>query len=373
MTKLFGKDSKGNLKVWEVTTSGPEVTVTHGRLGGKMASTTTTSVAKNIGKSNETTPEQQAIIEAEAKVVKQLKKGYYHTKEDALGHIERTPMKAQDYKDHKHRIVYPCYMQPKLNGLRMLVDNEIKAQSKAGEDYKIPHHIYRNLVTFKANNLLGEGFDGEIYAGLISEGGLSLQQIVSAFRKENENTHKLKYYVYDSLEDVEQCVRQNSIVSIPMKLEYFEIDFPDNIVFVPWHWIENEEQGDQLFEYFVNLGYEGAMYRNLDGLYEYGRRSYDLIKRKPRYTTEVKVVSVIEDKIGQGVLTGVLENGNMVEFLMRKDADEEVNYRIYENALTLVGKYVEIEFEELSDAGVPTKPVGIRIRNVNEKTWEATE
>ena len=31
------------------------------------------------------------------------------------------------------------------------------------------------------------------------------------------------------------------------------------------------------------------------------------------------------------------------------------------------------EFEELSDAGVPTKPVGIRIRNVNEKTWEATE
>lgn len=373
MTKLFGKDSKGNLKVWEVTTNGSEVTVTHGRLGGKMASTTTTSVAKNIGKSNETTPEQQAILEAEAKVVKQLKKGYYHTKEDALGHIERTPMKAQDYKDHKHRIVYPCYMQPKLNGLRMLVDENLEAQSKAGEDYGIPSHIFSDLFYLKREGYYFKGFDGEIYAGLESEGGLSLQQIVSAFRKENENTHKLKYYVYDQPSNEPQWLRRDRVVNISFFIDYEDNVHPENIVFVPWYWIENEEQGDQLFEDFVILGYEGAMYRNLDGLYEYGRRSYDLIKRKPRYTTEVKVVSVIEDKIGQGVLTGVLESGNMVEFLMRKDADEEINYRIYENALTLIGKYVEIEFEELSDAGVPTKPVGIRIRNVNEKTWEATE
>lgn len=369
---LYGKDSKGNLKVWHVEVLDDEVTVSHGRLGGKMASTTTISTPKNVGKSNATTANEQAVVEAEAKVVKQLKKGYYETKEEALEHVERTPMKAQDYKDFKHKVVYPCYLQPKLNGLRMLIDENLKAQSKAGEDYVIPEHILLELRYLKENGLISHGADGEIYAGLESEGGLSLQQIVSAFRKPNENTHKLQYYIYDIPSDSNQFERVDQGLLMEFILEKTNKDLPFYIKVVPTHWIENEEQGDTLFQYYVDKGYEGVVYRNFDGKYEYGKRSYDLLKRKPRLTTEVKVMSVTEDKIGQGVLTGTLYNGRLVEFLMRKDADE-VNYRQHENALNLIGKFVEIEYEELSDGGIPTKPVGIRVREVDEKTWEAKE
>lgn len=58
---------------------------------------------------------------------------------------------------------------------------------------------------------------------------------------------------------------------------------------------------------------------------------------------------------------------------MRKDSDETINYRKEENALTLIGKFVEIEYEEFSDEGIPTKPVGVRVRKMIPGTWEPAE
>ncbi|WP_225393788.1 hypothetical protein, partial [Escherichia coli] len=62
--KLYGKDSKGKLKQWTVYTDGAVVTVAHGRVGGKITEKSYTAEAKNIGRSNETTPEEQAELEA---------------------------------------------------------------------------------------------------------------------------------------------------------------------------------------------------------------------------------------------------------------------------------------------------------------------
>ena len=49
---------------------------------------------------------------------------------------------------------------------------------------------------------------------------------------------------------------------------------------------------------------------------------------------------------------------------MRKDADPEVSYRKYSNALLLIGKAITYEYEELSDKGVPTKPVSVALREM---------
>ena len=68
-----------------------------------------------------------------------------------------------------------------------------------------------------------------------------------------------------------------------------------------------------------------------------------------------------------------MENGKVVEFLMRKDSDETINYRKAENAEMLIGKFVEIEYEEFSDGGIPTKPTGVRLREMVEGTWEPRE
>jgi hypothetical protein len=135
--------------------------------------------------------------------------------------------------------------------------------------------------------------------------------------------------------------------------------------------VSTPEEADAVYDYLVGLGYEGMMYRNADGLYEHGKRSSDLLKRKPIATTEAKVLSVRVDKNQDGVLTCELETGIQFDCLMRKDSHPTINYRKHVNAVELIGKYIELEMECLSEKdGVPLKPVGIGIREVNPETFE---
>jgi ATP-dependent DNA ligase len=210
-----------------------------------------------------------------------------------------------------------------------------------------------------------------VYAGLITDGGLSLQEIISAFRKKNDNTHKLEYHVYDipgggTFE--ERAQKLGKLHEKLMRLEYEGTKLPIKVV---WTGIVNDEdEAATVYNYLVSEGYEGMMYRNAKGLYEFGKRSYDLQKRKPRQTTEAKVIGCTVDKNNDGVLKCELETGVTFECLTRKDAHPTINYRKYENAKTLIGKFVEIEFEELSNSGVVLKPVSIGIREVDPVTWQ---
>ena len=352
MKTLYGKDSKGELRVWSVYTEGADVVVKHGKLGGKIQEKRYAAEPKNIGKANETSPESQALLEAEAKYVKQLKSGYFPTQEEALGFVEFTPMKAHNYKDYSGKIKYPCYMQPKLNGQRLMIDKNGVAWSKQGEPLELPAH----WVGIKELAVQVGGLDGEVYAGLESEGGLSLQKIISAFRKPNEDTPKLKYFVYDI---PTEGLTQEQRVALLMSIKENK-----NVVIVETFPCVNTEQGDSIYQEYVNMKYEGAVYRMPGGEYEFGKRSYNLIKRKPRQTAEAKVLSVEIDRNSWGILNCETFEGIRFKCQMKVDAGDK-NYREYNNALELIGLVIEYEFEELSDSGVPTKPSGIAIRRVD--------
>ena len=73
---LYGKDKNDGFKVWHIHTSGDTFVISHGKEGGKMTTKITKVEGKNRGRSNETTAEQQAILEAESRVNKQKDKGY---------------------------------------------------------------------------------------------------------------------------------------------------------------------------------------------------------------------------------------------------------------------------------------------------------
>ena len=352
MRNLYGKDSKGNLRMWCVYTDGSDVVVRHGILFGKIQEKRYATEPKNVGKANETTPEGQAVLEAEAKYVKQLKSGYFPTKEEALDFQEFTPMKAHSYKDYAAKVTYPCYMQPKLNGQRLMIDKHGVAWSKQGEPLELPAH----WVGVKELAIQLGGLDGEVYAGLESEGGLSLQRIISAFRKPNTDTPKLKYYIYDLPTDMPQHLR---IGLLNQRIA------PDSVVWSLGTHITSEETGEIYYQWCVDQGYEGTVYRMLDGEYEVGKRSYNLIKRKPRQTAEAKVLSVEKDRNNWGILQCITETGVLFKCQMKVDAGEK-NYREYDNALELIGQYIEYEYEELSDDGVPTKPSGVGVRAVDK-------
>ena len=381
MYELFGKSKAGKVLLWRVEVQGDEVIVTHGQNGGKLISKSYKAKPKNLGKVSETTAERQAVIEATALADKQKKRGYFEKIEDAIDFQSSQPMLAQNFNEHEHKVRYNCYVQPKLNGMRLKVVKKggvFTGESKAGLDSPVPPHWIYGLKMLDAYGLVDNGFDGEIYAGLQSEGGLSLQEIISAYRKYNENTAKLEYHVYDIPVEGEtfdqRAVRLANLYNKILTLENEGIKLPIKVVWTGL--VERPEEANRIYQYLVDQGYEGMMYRNADGMYEFGVRSYDLIKRKAFVDFEAEVLSVEEDKNSCGVLTCRTINGKHIgsvfKVLMRMDADE-VNYRDYNNALSLVGKTITVEADEYSDSGNPTKPRGIRVRNVNSITKESID
>lgn len=131
LPKLYKLTSTGKIQEWEISTENNVIVVIQGQADGKkQVYRDVIKNGKNIGRSNETTPSQQADAEAQAKWDKKSKKDYCLTIEKAnLNKKEKRanlggylPMLAHSWKKHAHKYLkYPCYVQPKLDGLRLLL------------------------------------------------------------------------------------------------------------------------------------------------------------------------------------------------------------------------------------------------------------
>lgn len=113
---LYGVDKTLEVKVWSVWTEGDTVFVEWGKLDGKKQIKTTVCKSKNIGRANETTPEQQAILEAQSKWNKQYDKFYRETIEEAKALLTEGVMLAQDYSKKPHFLEDRFYCSRKLDG-----------------------------------------------------------------------------------------------------------------------------------------------------------------------------------------------------------------------------------------------------------------
>ena len=163
---LYKIDSVGKLREWSVHAEENTFYAIKGLVGMKLITDTPTlCVAKNVGRSNETTPEEQAEIEAKAKWDKKIRSGYADTKEGAKVKKFYDPMLAQSYDDRKAEISYPLYSQPKLDGIRCIVrleDDVLVGRTRNGKLIDAIPHILKGLEGFfKAfpDTIL----DGELY------------------------------------------------------------------------------------------------------------------------------------------------------------------------------------------------------------------
>ena len=143
-----------------------EIEVLFGKKGGKIQKKITRiDVGKNIGKANETTYLQQAVSEAESKINKQKDKLYSEWQHVLHSRILPRPMLAHTYDKHAHKIKFPCYVQPKLDGcvsgdtliktkeygykpIQWIVENKIKCKVASYLHNKIQ---YRQVLTWFLN------------------------------------------------------------------------------------------------------------------------------------------------------------------------------------------------------------------------------
>lgn len=395
-------ESTKKMQVWKGWTEGSEVFCEWGELGGKMQQKVYTANPKNIGRSNETSANQQAKIELDAMYQSQMDNKHYKLSQiDAIesSQVCRIPRKITNYKDRFNKMANTLLTSVKLNGSRAcVVDGLLYSKIGRQEEIKVDH--LREAV----NKLGNINFDAEVYAH-----GLSLQRIRSAWLKPvktdkeiikiandrskknksdvkfktlpqaleyleynpNEDAPKLKFHVFDIPDDTDKPFKdrledlyylQSVVISCGLE-SLFEFIYPKQTC--------SHEERMTLLEEVYSQGYEGLVHYEPLGIYEYGKRSTNTAKSKPRVDGEARVVSVTKDKNGEGVLHCVasdkLDNVTFKCKMKVERRDGNRYERDYDSMLLLVGKWVTFSYEELSDAGIPTKPVSECERECDEQ------
>lgn len=364
MNKILYKAGKGGrIQQWECNVEGDELVTTYGTLDGKLQTKRTKCLPKNVGKANETSGNEQALLECFASYKDRINnKHYRETIEEAKGVVENciVPMKILNYKDHKDKLKKGYYESAKVNGSRaMFKDGEVISKAGRKEVFKVEH--LKDQVA-----QLSVDVDGEVY-----KHGWSLQRIQSARNKVNEDTPELELWVFDiPVKGVHFKDRVNMLKELAAEVNYKDLTYIKVLVpFQPNEWVVSDYVED-LLEDYVERGYEGVVLWNPEGLYEFGMRSNDVFKYKPRYDAEAKVVSVTKDKNGEGVLHLVAcDKLDKVAFKCKMKVnrrDGKRHERDYRTMCGLTGKWITFSYEELSDEGIPTKPVGEIERNCDE-------
>lgn len=349
--QLYKLDQKGRTRVWKVEVEDDTYTVGYGQLGGKVILKTTTCKGKNIGKSNETSPAEQANKQAEALWIKQRdRECYVEDLNDEPHHIE--PMLALDYSNVPHRLDWTreVYGQAKLDGVRAIFtrDKPGVLQSRKGIDYPLEDLANKLEIV---QTLLGLEYplDGEIY-----KHNVSLNRIHGASTSPKTLTKDLDFYIFDTvIPGVIYKERKKILESIDVSL------LPRNIKILTSFDLVKEEVQSQ-HDRCVKAGFEGLMLKGADGLYERGFRSQYLFKYKNFKEEEFEIIDVVPDKEGQGIII-YKNNTESDSFRSRMRGTNEERVALLHNKNEYIGKQGTVRFFEYTEYGVPQFPVTVAI------------
>ena len=359
LPKLYGYDSKKKIKEWSIEANGDEMTVKFGLMGGKIQSKTTKVKGKSIGKSNETSPEEQAIKEAKSKWTKQVDKSYC---EDATQIIElKNPMLANPFKSFLGRY----FAQPKLDGVRAIAQwkfqksPEVELKSRGGKSYPVPEHLRPELeMLLRLNKNIP--LDGELYIH-----GKPLNEIVGAAKKVKELSKNLQFWVFDTCDTtLPFSERFENLVEA-----YSLMPNCNSIVLVDTTLITKEETMKSMHDQYVGAGYEGLILRVPSGMYAYDHRSPSLIKYKEFKDAEWKIIDVIQDKDGRGVFIcdcpESKQDDKTFKVVLKGTHDERQS--VWDNKGDWTGEWLTVKYQGLTPYNVPQFPVGLQTRKCNDK------
>lgn len=362
---LYHKGKNGELRSWSVWTEGDEIVTDYGLVDGQRQRSRKRAEAKNVGRSNATTPEQQAELEAKAMHTFKLERKYSMTPSEAALPL-MLPMLAHKYDSKKHegRV---WLGQFKLDGTRCLAmwqGSQVVLLSRQGKIYNVPH------VSEALQSILGKDdvFDGELYVH-----GKPLQTIISMVKKYTDASLELEYHVYDmptvnGVEDLPFSARLGELTNVAKGNQ------STSVLFVSTYQVGGEigcptkdenvlwSPSPEDFEAFcVKEGFEGAILRDPDGLYEWGFRSKSLLKLKSFIDDEFTVISVGD---GRGKMEGravfrCRNNINDLEFDVAPKATMAQRKAYFDNADAYIGKPYTVRYFDRTNDGLPRFPVGI--------------
>jgi DNA ligase-1 len=461
---LYAIDKNGKIKVWTAAVLTPvneklaaagyaSSRITHGYINGKQQVTYRDyNTGKNIGRSNETTPLAQCISETRRKWTdKKEKEAYTETKPadygegygdisggwcaddgdddhggegdggDGGGAASDTgpflPMLAQTFNPadaivtgaagagagskKKKVITFPCFVQPKLDGLRCVSyatrlpggnDATVALQSRTGAFFTGLPHIAAALRPYLSQHP-SVVIDGELYtdqmpfeelAGLIKKKKITDSDV--------ERLKKVKYHVYDIYDRMNEnmpysermgvlasavrrcgCVANDTVTASTAAARVLRSaattvvardEAAAVVVLVRTEKVAVLGDFRRLFAEFVEAGYEGIMLRNVAGVYRANYRSNDLQKYKEFMEDEYRIIDFKEGEgRDAGAVIWVCETADGKEFSLRPRGSIEQRREWFNDGESYIGKYVTVIFQELTEDGKPRFPIGKALRH----------
>lgn len=362
---LFEIANNGKEKVWniqvidDINNNIANIITEYGYVNGKMIKNIkNVNKGKNIGKRNETTYLEQSINDAKTLFLAKKSAGYREKDDNDLNITNNSketyqnipnPMLAHNYTDHYSKIKFPCFIQPKIDGIRCLAlpNNGLYSRNKK---------IFNNLdYILKEVNSINMILDGELFSDKIS-----FQEIISITKTESKKeVEKIYLYVYDVIIDNKSYEERFNILK--------DI-FNQNNKFGYIKLLQTEICNDKNFidikhDEYVKYGHEGIMIKNMNSFYE-GKRSYNLQKYKKFFDKEYEIINFTEGKgLEKDCVIWMCKNENNKQFSCRPIGTRDERKELFKNGKEYIGKYLTVKYQNMTDDGLPRFPIGLSIRD----------
>lgn len=374
-TELIGTDKADRQKIWNASIQEQKdhvlVTISYGLIDGKQNITTRTyNEGKNLGKANETTIWEQAYSETLRKWKDKKEKEGYHEHDETIKTDSKpvsefvTPVLPMLASTYDKKMSFPCFVQPKLDGLRCLTylqDGKVVAQSRTGGLFSMDRVTGALTDFFKEYPKVV--LDGELYTP-----DLSFERVAGLIKKKkrtSDDDHDLsliKYHVYD-------CIPITSMSSsFSERIEFLNetvgLRHDPILALVETQHIDSHESFRSFFSAYIESGFEGIMLRTMDGVYRTGYRSKDLQKYKEFLEEEFTIIGYDQGSgRDEGTVIWVCETEQGKPFSVRPRGTMEQRSEWFKQGSRYVGKKLTVIFQERSEHGVPRFPVGKAIRD----------
>jgi DNA ligase-1 len=289
-----------------------------------------------------------------SRIKNKLDGGYVRNREEADAHVNLNamgtirPMLA--VSSGSHLLSSPVlYVQPKLNGMRLLITLDARgrpiAYTRKGQPLETVEHILEDVAP---RLYPGHILDGELYME-----GESLQRIMSLAKRWQPETELLKFHNFDSFDANEQ--------QEPFKYRCLRLFSSDTVTKVPTQAVDPASVNfNKLLTQTIAEGYEGLILRDPEAPYQPGKRAKGLAKVKQFQDAEFRCVDVTTGERGMAVL--VCETATGQEFRVTAPGNAQEKRRALENPAIYVGQMVTVKYAEMTPYGIPFHPVCLGLR-----------
>ncbi len=281
---------------------------------------------------------------------------------------------------------YPVVGSPKLDGFRCIVD---ETGGKTSSMKPFTNHF----VSETLKNPVYKGFDGEIIIG-------------SPFKENEEDDvfHRtsgpirrfdgepdFRLYVFDNWLFGNQSYKQRWIDTLQIPYNHSKQGIP-RIIALEQRILNTSDEVISFEQEMVNLGYEGAMVRSLDGKYKEGRctlKEMNIFKRKPFEECEAEIIGVEEQmaNLNEAVIdsrglskrsshqANLVPKGTLGKFILQSNSfdksfkaapgkgfDAKKRQEIWDNKEAHIGQIVTVKYQKYGSIDAPRQPSVIKIR-----------